>query len=267
MNSVPVVQAWRDTREGSAVVRQYLKLLRVLGCCFVEGLFADDPSQLEANRCSCWYIAFSGFVLSALWTTAVINMVRFLVDGSIMSEILAIACFMYIVQLTSVVGPAFFNAPTIEQALVKSARFEHEKSRRRLPPDEARQHKVREASEKYSRLLVYAQSPPTGPGRRLPESYERRLQRTYVAVVVFIVCQIAMKVYFLVMTISGLDEPSGVARFAAILAIVSVATVWSGAPGYLRHPGRSMAQRSCPPHSGKPGGCRCAEAAQGAATS
>nr|XP_050046654.2 uncharacterized protein LOC126543588 [Dermacentor andersoni] len=145
MKAITAVEAWRDTREGSAVVRQYLKLLRVLGCCFVEGLFSEDASQLEANRCS-WYLAYSAFVLSALWTTAVVNIVRFLVDGTIMSEILAIACFMYIVQLTSVVGPAFFNSPTIVRALAKSARFELRNPSRRLV-DELGREKVRELFE------------------------------------------------------------------------------------------------------------------------
>ncbi|KAL1469544.1 hypothetical protein MTO96_024924 [Rhipicephalus appendiculatus] len=176
----------------------------------LKSLFADDPSQLEANRCSCWYIAFSGFVLSALWTTAVINIVRFLVGR-------------------------FHHVRDPGHRLLHVHRPAHERGRagvlqcadhttgpwRKVP-----------ASNLRSRVAVYrlTKLAEKRPGRRLPELYERRLQHTYVAVVVFVVGQIAMKVYFLVMTISGLDEPSGVARFTAILAIVSVATVWSGAP-------------------------------------
>lgn len=112
----------RGTSEGNAMLRRFLEITRISGCCFLQGLFSDT-SQVKPKRIS-WYLLYTSACLCLIWYTVLYGASYYGAIGTLNDDIYALVCIVYFLQCNATLKSMMVYAPQLVQVLEMSALFE-----------------------------------------------------------------------------------------------------------------------------------------------
>lgn len=117
------LQKWKGLPEPHVILKRFLGLYRVIGCCFIRGLFAEDCGKLRPARTPP-YVVYSSAILGLAWYSFVNAILRNLDAGTMKHDLLVMISVYYVVHTHVSFYSMVVHAPRLVRVVKTCASFD-----------------------------------------------------------------------------------------------------------------------------------------------
>ncbi|KAM7299949.1 hypothetical protein ISCGN_020513 [Ixodes scapularis] len=121
--SVVIHEQWNKAPEAHVIIKRFLKMTRLLGCGFIEGLFTDNASALRPQRAS-WYLVYTLTCIGFIFACAAHGVKTNISRGTMVGDIYLAVCVFYLLQALATFLTMFMYAPQLVEIVTMCIEFE-----------------------------------------------------------------------------------------------------------------------------------------------